>query len=122
MIKKLSQKEGRRRRHHRVRKTLAGTAAKPRLNVFRSQKHIYAQLIDDLNAMTLASANSLEKLSLDTSLPSKPFQKAKAVGKLMAQKAVKKGISEVIFDRAGYKFHGRVKALAEGAREGGLKF
>lgn len=151
MIKKLSALEGRDRRHHRIRKTLTGTSARPRMSIFRSQKHIYAQLIDDLNAVTLISASSLHTVPAESSpkkktaaskktaketaaekptekpvespsLLSKPFEMAKAVGKLTAQRALEKGISEIVFDRSGYKFHGRIKALADGAREGGLKF
>ena len=118
MIKKLSSNKARQKRHGRVRNKISGTAARPRLNVFRSAKHIYAQLIDDVTGTTLAAASSMEK----------GFEgggnkdAAKKVGQQIASAAKAKGIEEVVFDRGGYLFHGRVKELAEGAREGGLKF
>ena len=107
------------RRHKRVRAKISGTAQRPRLNVFRSNTNIYAQLIDDINGVTLASASSL-----DEAVKAYGGNKAaaKEVGKLIAQRAADKGITEVVFDRGGYVYHGRVKELAEGAREGGLKF
>ncbi len=115
------------RRHRRVRAKIKGTAEVPRLCVFRSAKHIYAQLINDEKGKTLAAANDLEiKKStgskISESKKEKRFIKAYGVGKLIAQKAVKKGIKKVMFDRGSCKYHGKVKALAEGAREGGLKF
>ncbi len=113
----------RERRKKRVRSKIKGTKERPRLSVFRSNKHIYCQLIDDLEGRTLLSASSLE---LKNSKVDKKFTRKVAiafeVGKLIAKKALKKGIKKVVFDRGCYKYHGRVKALAEGAREGGLKF
>ena len=101
----------------RIRSRVAGTAQKPRLSVFRSNKDIYAQLIDDLTGRTLISSSS--RLIADKALK---VEKAALVGKALAEKAISAGISEVVFDRSGYLYHGRVKALADGAREGGLKF
>lgn len=119
MVKKPDSNKARLRRHARVRAKISGTAERPRLNVFRSAKHIYAQLIDDVNGVTLVSASTMDK----------GFEgfggncdAAKTVGEALAKKAVEKGISEAVFDRGGYVYHGRVKALAEGARENGLKF
>ncbi len=111
--------EARKRRHKRIRKKIFGTAKIPRLCVFRSNKHIYAQLIDDEKGHTLISASDLE-IKLEKKLTK--VEKSKEVGKLIAKKAKEVGIERVVFDRGGYKYHGRVKALAEGAREGGLKF
>ena len=108
----------RKTRHARVRRKISGTAECPRLNVFRSNKNIYAQLIDDVAGVTLASASTLDK---EVSKGTKTEQ-AVAVGKLVAERANAKGISEVVFDRGGYLYHGRVKALADAARENGLKF
>jgi large subunit ribosomal protein L18 len=106
------------RRRARIRAKIIGTKAKPRLNVFRSLKHLYAQIIDDLAGKTLVFASDLElKNKKGTKL-----EKAKAVGELIAQKAKEKKIKKVVFDRAGYKYHGRIKAVAEGARAGGLEF
>lgn len=169
MIKKASKSESRTRRHERLRKKLAGTAEKPRLAVFRSQKHVYAQLIDDSKAHTLVSASSLDELKLpeagkpekakpaaeapeakkeakaskedkaekgkkaapksaekpaekQAATSEKPTLTAKAVGALVAKRALEKGISQVVFDRGGVQYHGRVKALADAAREAGLKF
>lgn len=119
MVKKLDRAESRARRQRRVRAKISGTAACPRLNVFRSAKHIYAQLIDDVGGVTLASASSLEK---GADISGSNVDGAHAVGLLIAKHAQDKGISEVVFDRGGYIYHGRVKGLAEGAREGGLKF
>ncbi|MBQ2791593.1 MAG: 50S ribosomal protein L18 [Oscillospiraceae bacterium] len=119
MVKKADKNTARLKRHARVRKKISGTAARPRLNVFRSAKHIYAQLIDDVAGVTLVSASSMEK-GFEGFGGNK--EAAKKVGLAIAEKAVEKGISEVVFDRSGYLYHGRVKELAEGAREGGLKF
>ncbi|GIV31943.1 MAG: 50S ribosomal protein L18 [Saprospiraceae bacterium] len=111
-------KEIRRRKiHWRIRKKVNGTPTKPRLNVFRSNKEIYCQLVDDVHGHTLAAATSL-----NANLKGTKTEKAKEVGKIIAQKALALGIQEVVFDRGGYLYHGRVKALADGAREGGLKF
>ncbi len=116
---KLPQRE---RRHERVTKKVQGTSAKPRLVVFRSKKHIYAQLIkDDVNSV-VTGCSTLSKEFKDKNIKSTNKEAAKEIGKLIAAKAVALGIKEVCFDRAGYKYHGRVQALSEGAREGGLKF
>ena len=115
---KLSTEQKRKRRHRRVRGRVHGSAARPRLCVFRSSKGIYAQVIDDDTGVTLASASTLV---LDGASGSKS-EKAAEVGKLVAQRAREAGIAKVIFDRGGYLYHGRVKALADGAREGGLEF
>ena len=119
MVKKPDKNTDRLKSHARVRKKISGTAARPRLNVFRSTKHIYAQLIDDVAGVTLASASSMEK-GFEGFGGNK--EAAKKVGMAIARKAQEKGISEIVFDRSGYIYHGRVKELAEGAREGGLKF
>ena len=103
----------------RIRKNLSGTPSRPRLAVFRSNKEIYAQIIDDVNETTLASASSRDK---EVSAEGTGMEVAAAVGKAIAEKATKAGIEAVAFDRGGYLYHGRVKSLAEGAREGGLKF
>ena len=118
MIQKPDKNKVRQKRHQRVRTKISGTAECPRLNVFRSNKNIYAQVIDDVAGVTLASASTLDK---DVSKGTKTEQ-AVVVGKLVAERAVAKGISEVVFDRGGYLYHGRVKALADAARENGLKF
>jgi len=114
----LTKSDRRQRIRFRIRKIVSGTAAKPRLSVFRSNKEIYAQLIDDVNGVTLAAASSREKgVSKGTNV-----EVASAVGKLIAEKALKAGVDTVTFDRGGYLYHGRIKSLAEGAREAGLKF
>jgi large subunit ribosomal protein L18 len=112
----------RRRRHARVRKRVQGTAARPRLCVFRSLSHIYAQVIDDESGQTLVAASDLEKEARASVDGSTKTGRAALVGRLLGQRALKKGIKEIVFDRGGYKYHGRVKALAEAAREAGLKF
>jgi len=112
--------ERRLRRHLRVRKKVAGTAARPRLVIFRSLKHIYAQLVDDDRGVTLVAASDRSK-AFAAEQPGKRGA-AHAVGKLLAKQASDHGITRVVFDRAGYPYHGRVQALAEGAREGGLEF
>lgn len=112
----------RRRRQRRIRMRVSGTAERPRLNVFRSLEHIYAQVIDDAAGKTLVSASTLDKkLASDLDGKNKKEQ-AELVGKAVAERASAAGITTVIFDRGGFKYHGRVKALADGAREGGLKF
>ena len=114
----------RKRRHARVRKYVEGTSERPRLNIFRSLNHIYAQVIDDTQGVTLVSASSLEvsrKSPKDMKGKSR-VEQAAVVGKTVAERALKAGITQVVFDRGGYKYHGRVKALADGAREGGLEF
>lgn len=112
----------RQRRHRRIRRHLSGTAAVPRLNVYRSLDNIYAQVIDDVAGRTLASASTVDaKLAAEVAGKPKKEQ-ANLVGKALAERAKDAGVSKVVFDRGGYIYHGRVKALAEGAREGGLKF
>ena len=117
MVKKPNSNEARLKRHVRVRAKISGTAERPRLNVFRSSKHIYAQIIDDVTGTTLASASTMDK---DFTSNGGNIEAAKAVGNAVAKAALAKGITTVVFDRGGYIYHGRVKALAEGAREGGL--
>ncbi len=119
MIKMVDKKTARVRRHQRVRKNISGTAERPRLNVFRSAKHIYAQVIDDTKGVTLVAASSMDK---DFNGYGGNIDGAKEVGKKIAEKALAAGIKAVVFDRGGYVYHGRVAALAEGAREGGLEF
>ena len=118
MINKPNSNKARLKRHARIRNKINGTAACPRVCVFRSLKNIYAQVIDDVNGVTLVSASSLELK--ETYGGNKDA--AKEVGKLLATKAIEKGIKEVVFDRSGYLYHGRVAELAAGAREGGLEF
>ncbi len=118
MINRPDTRSQRIKRHSRVRGKISGTAERPRLSVFRSEKNIYAQIIDDVAGNTLVAASSVEK---DFG-PGSNKEAARKVGKLVAERAVAKGIEEVVFDRGGYIYHGRVKELAEGAREGGLKF
>ena len=119
---KLDTRKARYRRHYRVRQKISGTNGKPRLCVFRSLNHIYAQVIDDSQGHTLVSASTLDaEIKSDTAGKSKTGR-AEMVGSLLAKRAVDNGISQVAFDRGGFKYHGRVKALAEAAREGGLKF
>ena len=119
MVKKPDTKKARIQRHKRVRGKISGTPECPRLNVFRSTKHIYAQIIDDVNGVTLCSANTYEK---DFEGLGSNKEAARKVGATLAERALAKGISTVVFDRGGYIYHGRVSELAEGAREGGLKF
>ncbi|WP_047448203.1 50S ribosomal protein L18 [Alistipes sp. ZOR0009] len=118
----LSTLERRLRIKRRIRKRISGTAVRPRMSVFRSNKQIYAQLIDDLTGVTLVSASSLEKEIAEKTASITKVEVAKLVGKLAAERALAKGISEVVFDRNGYLYHGRVQNLADAAREGGLKF
>jgi large subunit ribosomal protein L18 len=115
----LTKTERRQRIQYRIRKIVSGTAARPRLSVFRSNKEIYTQLIDDVNGVTLLAASSKDK---GVNVKGTSIEVASAVGKLVAEKALKAGITEVTFDRGGYLYHGRIKSLAEGAREAGLKF
>ena len=112
----------RERRHIRVRKKVHGTGDRPRLNVFRSLEHIYAQIIDDEQGVTLVSASTVENGLRSETDGMKKSEQAKVVGKALAQRAKEKGIETVVFDRGGYPYHGRVKALADGGREGGLVF
>lgn len=116
----LSKTDRRERLRFRIRKTVSGTTERPRLAVFRSNKEIYAQIIDDVNGKTITAASSRDK-DIDASKTNKT-EAAKLVGKAIAEKALKAGVESITFDRGGYLYHGRVKSLAEGAREGGLKF
>ncbi len=117
MVNKKSSNKARLKRHMRIRKKIHGTAERPRLSVYRSLKNMYAQLIDDENGVTIVSASSLKDDSYGGNVDA-----AKEVGKKLAEAAAAKGIKSVVFDRSGYLYHGRVAALAEGAREGGLEF
>jgi large subunit ribosomal protein L18 len=119
---KLTRKESVRRRHRRVRRTVTGTAERPRLSVFRSNNHIYAQVIDDVAQHTLAAASTLEPDLRETLTASATQSASSAVGTLVAKRALERGIESVVFDRGGNLYHGRVKALAEAAREAGLNF
>ena len=119
MVKIINKNAMRLKRHVRVRGKISGTPECPRLNVFRSNANIYAQIIDDVNGVTLVAANTLEK---DFEGATGNIEAAKKVGTVLAERAKAKGIEQVVFDRGGYIFHGRVAALAEGAREAGLKF
>ncbi len=122
MINKPNKNEIRLRKHDRVRKKIEGTPERPRLNVFRSLKNIYVQIIDDTTGNTLVAASTLDEALKGKLNNGGNKEAAKEVGKLIGQKAVEKGIKQVVFDRGGYIYHGRVKELAEGAREGGLDF
>ena len=119
MINRPDTRSQRIKRHKRVRAKISGTPERPRLNVFRSETNIYAQIIDDVNGVTLVSASSLEK---DFACEGTKSDAAKKVGQMVAERAKAAGITTVVFDRGGYVYHGRVQALAEGAREGGLEF
>ena len=119
MVSKIDKKAMRLKRHVRVRGKISGTPERPRLNVFRSNANIYAQIIDDVNGVTLVSANTLEK---EFEGAAGNCEAAKKVGLTLAERAKAKGIEQVVFDRGGYAYHGRIAALAEGAREGGLEF
>ncbi|RYL89885.1 50S ribosomal protein L18 [Sporolactobacillus sp. THM7-4] len=120
MITKKDKNAIRQRRHKHVRHRIVGTNERPRLNVFRSSKNIYAQLIDDTKGVTLVSSSSIDKaFDLDKG---SDVEAAKKVGEIIGKRALEKGIETVVFDRSGYLYHGRIKALAEGAREAGLKF
>lgn len=119
MITRTDSNKSREKRHKRVRSKISGTTLKPRLNVYRSLNHIYAQIIDDTKGVTLVSASSVEK---DFGAYGGNKEAAKKVGIAIAQRAAGAGIAEVVFDRGGYLYHGRIKELADGAREGGLKF
>ena len=122
MLKKADKNAKRLQRHKRVRKKISGTTQRPRLCVFRSSNNIYAQIIDDTNRVTLVAASSLEADVKGAVNHTGNKEAAKLVGQLVAKKAVEKGITEVVFDRGGYLYHGRIKELAEAAREAGLKF
>lgn len=122
MIKAKNRKEHSQKRHRRIRVKLSGTTESPRLAVYRSTKHIYAQLIDDVKGVTLCAASSIDKDLKSDLAHGGNVDSAKAVGEAIAKKALKKGISDVVFDRGGFLYHGRVAALADAAREVGLKF
>ena len=119
MIKKADSNKARAKRHARVRAKISGTPECPRLNVFRSAKHIYAQIIDDVHGVTLAAASTMDK---EFEGAGGNAEAARKVGQMIAKRAIDKNIKDVVFDRGGYIFHGRVKELADAAREGGLKF
>jgi large subunit ribosomal protein L18 len=121
-VRRVSRDEHRRRIHRRVRQMVSGTPERPRLSVYRSLAHLYAQVIDDTTGQTLVSASSNDKESRKQTKGGGNVAAAKVVGKTVAERARQKGISQVVFDRGGYRYHGRVKALAEAAREAGLKF
>ncbi|MCX7779977.1 MAG: 50S ribosomal protein L18 [Negativicutes bacterium] len=122
MLRKQNKNEARKKRHLRVRKTVVGTAERPRLNVFRSLSHIYAQIINDKTGTTLVAASTLDKDIAASVEYGGNIEAAKAVGAAIAKRALEKGITKVVFDRAGYLYHGRVAALAQAAREAGLEF
>jgi large subunit ribosomal protein L18 len=124
MIRKQQRTEARRKRHYKLRRYLSGTPDRPRLAVFRSNKHIYAQIIDDTVGLSIAAASTMEKdLVKSAKLKSTSnIEAAKAVGSSVAKKAIEKGVSTVVFDRGGYLYHGKVQALADAAREAGLQF
>lgn len=122
MITKVDKNKARKKRHLRVRNKIQGTPQRPRLNVFRSGKHIYCQLIDDIQGVTIASASSVDKELSGKITNGGNVEAAKQVGELIAARAKDKGISNIVFDRGGYIYHGRIKALADACREAGLKF
>lgn len=122
MISKIDKNSVRQRRHARVRKQISGTAETPRLNVYRSLNHIYVQIIDDVKGVTLASASTMEKAVKAQIADMTKTEAAKVVGETVAKRAMEKGIKSVVFDRGGYLYTGRVKAIADGAREAGLDF
>lgn len=119
---KVSREMARRKRHRRIRKRVFGTATRPRLNVFRSLKHIYAQVIDDERGQTLVAASTLDPELRPRLAGLKKTEQARLVGEVLAERALSRKITRVVFDRGGYLYHGRVRALAEGARAGGLEF
>jgi large subunit ribosomal protein L18 len=121
MINLRQRNDVRQRVHSRIRAKMSGTAARPRLNVYRSLNHIYTQLIDDANGVTIASASTMSPKGTERKAGGN-VEAAKAVGKLIAERAQEKGIKKVVFDRGGYLYHGRIKALADAAREAGLDF
>ena len=122
MIRKPSRKAAREKRHYRLRNHISGTSERPRLCVFRSNNHIYAQVIDDVNQCTICSSSTMQKDLTDELKSTSNVEAAKAVGDAVARKALDKGITAVVFDRGGYVYHGKVKALADAAREAGLQF
>jgi len=122
MAKPGSKEIARQRRHRRTRSRVQGTAERPRLNVFRSLQHIYAQVIDDTASRTMLSASTVDAEIAQQLGKLNKMEQAKLVGEVLAKRALEKGVKQVVFDRGGYKYHGRVKSLAEGARAGGLEF
>lgn len=122
MITKADKNKARKRRHFRVRRKISGTSLRPRLNVFRSTKHIYAQIIDDSNGVTLVSASTVDPALKGEVSHGGNVEAATAVGTLIAKRALEAGLKEVVFDRGGYLYHGRIQALADAAREAGLEF
>ncbi len=122
MLKKVNKNAKRMKRHSRARQKIQGTAERPRLNVFRSSNHIYAQVINDIDGITMVSASTLDKDLKGKLSSTQNKEAAKLVGELVGKRAIDKGIEEVVFDRGGYIYHGRIKELADGAREAGLKF
>jgi large subunit ribosomal protein L18 len=122
MITKSDKNKARKRRHFRVRKKITGTAERPRLNVFRSSKHIYAQLIDDTKGNTIVSASTVDPELRASITNGGNVEAAQKVGELVAKRALEKGFKSVVFDRGGYLYHGRIQALADAAREAGLEF
>lgn len=122
MVSKESRVEVRRKKHLRIRNRFAGTAERPRLAVFRSNKHMYAQIIDDATATTLLAASTQDKAAKEALQFTDNVEAAAWLGKAIAEKALEKGISEVVFDRGGFIYHGKIKAMADAAREAGLKF
>ena len=122
MLKKADKNANRLQRHKRVRRKITGTTQRPRLCVFRSSNNIYAQIIDDTNRVTLVAASSLDEAVKGAVNHTGNKEAAKMVGEMIAKRAIEKGITEVVFDRGGYLYHGRVQTLAESAREAGLKF
>lgn len=122
LLKQFNRNEERKNRHRRVRQKVYGTPERPRLNVFRSNKHIYAQIINDENGHTLVAASTLDKELKDKLTSTSNKEAARLVGELVGKRAIEKGIDKVVFDRGGYLYHGKIKELAEGAREAGLKF
>ena len=121
MSKRLDVSAARKRRHARVRKRVLGTAERPRLNVFRSARHIYAQAIDDEEGCTLVAASTVESIIREQVQGLRKVEQAERVGEALAKRALERGVTQVVFDRGGYKYHGRVKALADAARQAGLK-
>ncbi|NYB74222.1 50S ribosomal protein L18 [Sedimentibacter hydroxybenzoicus DSM 7310] len=122
MLKKIDKNQKRKERHYSIRNKVVGTPERPRLNIFKSSKHIYAQVIDDATGVTLASASTLDKELVGQVAELTKTDAAKLVGKTVGERAKDKGINAVVFDRGGYLYHGRVKLLADGARESGLEF
>lgn len=122
MLKKIDKNQKRKERHYSIRNKVVGTPERPRLNIFKSSKHIYAQVIDDATGTTLASASTIDKELIEQVAELTKSEAAKLVGKTVGERAKNKGINTVVFDRGGYLYHGRVQLLADGARESGLEF